>query len=421
MNSPMLAASVLALASPVFATTVVVDDDGGSGVDFTTIAAAVAAAQPGDVILVRPGTYPWFVIDKGVAVLGSGGVVVTGGVAIENVPPGPRVSLCGMRLPSLDVFACAAPVVATDLVFPSGTYAFSASVRVRGSADVRFRALTIVQAVPTSGGIAGMIVETSRVELTHSIVEGWRGDNAQFFSNGGSGGPGLIARAGADVHVSHTSLRGGHGGDYVDDLCGSCRGGSGGSAILVQPGGRVLVTGTPADVARGGNGGRGVDCAYDGLPGAGLATYAAGESRHSEVTFLGGYPQPDCSLVPVPPFLDAGVRVEAVPIDASLRATGPLTPGTLATFTLRGAAGDSARLRLGRQLALVDVVDVFEDRLLVPLRTYDLGTLPASGEATFTFPLPAALPEGFLIVAQGGVTSATGETRLSQSLPIVLR
>ncbi|TAJ11191.1 MAG: hypothetical protein EPO68_14670, partial [Planctomycetota bacterium] len=56
------------LALPAFATTWTVDDNGPA--QFTTVDAAQAAAQFGDVILVAPGTYPAFHLTKSLQVLG---------------------------------------------------------------------------------------------------------------------------------------------------------------------------------------------------------------------------------------------------------------------------------------------------------------------------------------------------------------
>jgi hypothetical protein len=88
-----LAWAFAVLSTPALATTYVVDDNGGPGVDFTTISAAVAAAQPGDLILVLDGTYSGFTLTKGLTVMGSGVVTVQGAIEIANVPAGIRAQV----------------------------------------------------------------------------------------------------------------------------------------------------------------------------------------------------------------------------------------------------------------------------------------------------------------------------------------
>jgi hypothetical protein len=70
-------------------------------------------------------------------------------------------------------------------------------------------------------------------------------------------------------------------------------------------------------------------------------------------------------------------------------------------------------------MVVEDLPFVFEDRLTVPIRSYELGLLPASGRTTFTLHLPATLPVGTVLVAQGNTSNAM-ETRLTQSAPIVI-
>ncbi len=62
---------LLAASSPVcWATTWIVDDDGGAGVDFTDLPPAVAAAQPGDTILVHEVSYSGAIVQEGITIIG---------------------------------------------------------------------------------------------------------------------------------------------------------------------------------------------------------------------------------------------------------------------------------------------------------------------------------------------------------------
>src|SRR5262245_3438747 len=76
---------------------------GGSGADFTEIQPAIDAAQDGDVILVRPGTYQPFTIEKGVIVRASStpfAVTVKSPdrVLIQNIGPLRRAGVAGMSI-----------------------------------------------------------------------------------------------------------------------------------------------------------------------------------------------------------------------------------------------------------------------------------------------------------------------------------
>lgn len=65
------------LSATASAGTWIVDDDGGPGVDFTSIAGAVAAAAPGDLILVKPGAYGTFWVNKPLKIVGQPAVPPT--------------------------------------------------------------------------------------------------------------------------------------------------------------------------------------------------------------------------------------------------------------------------------------------------------------------------------------------------------
>src|SRR4029079_10425594 len=98
-----------------FATTWTVDVNGGPGSQFTDIGSAVAASAPGDVILVRSGTYPAFVTSKGLTILGLGIVSVNGQIALVGVPQFERTALLALQTQSLVVDSCAGPVLVQDV------------------------------------------------------------------------------------------------------------------------------------------------------------------------------------------------------------------------------------------------------------------------------------------------------------------
>jgi len=98
-------ALALAPAGQVF----IVDDEGGPGVDFADLGSAIAAAQPGDTVLVRDGTYAaydttpgqqWFEIVHGIAVVAEEGanVKLITPVHVNGPAAGDTVHLRGLTI-----------------------------------------------------------------------------------------------------------------------------------------------------------------------------------------------------------------------------------------------------------------------------------------------------------------------------------
>ena len=99
--TPFIAIDNVSVGAPLVLTLVVDDDGMGTAADcdaadpcYSTIAAAVAAASPGDNIMVCPGTYAPFTLNKNVALLGAqAGVDACGRVASESVISGAGILL----------------------------------------------------------------------------------------------------------------------------------------------------------------------------------------------------------------------------------------------------------------------------------------------------------------------------------------
>src|SRR5688572_32926121 len=87
------AIAVAALAPAALAHTWIVDQAGGPGSHFTDIPPAIAAASPGDVLIIRAGLYSSYTLDKGLTLLGESVATTkakytTGGTWIQNLPAG---------------------------------------------------------------------------------------------------------------------------------------------------------------------------------------------------------------------------------------------------------------------------------------------------------------------------------------------
>lgn len=414
-NRSLIAAlAFAATASFAQATVRVVDDNPGPGVDFTDIASALAVSVPGDVVVVRPGNYLGFTVTSGVQVLGASGVIVLGAVRVEGVPAGPRAVIAYLDVPSVVVADCATAVLFERVVVRATTSTPSDSaIQVRNSTDVRLRGVD-ARAWPYS--MDAMRVDSARVEITHSTLVAANGQSHAGWSPSTiDGGQGIRVIGASDVHVSLSSITAGEGGD--NDDCEFCPGGDGGSGIVLAPGASLLVTGTASDFIRGGaSGTTASSTAADGTPYPAVLVNVGAQARISGASVLGGWNAVSNSYVQA----IWGTATQPDPADPVLSVTGVIAPGNVVTYTVRGAPGSAARLRLGRQAIVQDLAESVEDRLVLPLRTFDLGVLPASGMATFQLNLPTSLPIGFAIIAQASVVRPTGEVALTQSVPITL-
>lgn len=413
MLAPSLprAAALMCLAGMAGATTYVVDVNGGPGVDFTDIPPAIAAASAGDVILVHPGSYSSFTLSAGLSVVGSPGTS-TLDIQVANIASGPPVALASMSFRKLSISACAVPVLVNDLVKPSSLQAFSvAAIEIDACADVRLHGVQVTNGqLPT--GRTGLEATNSRVEITASTFHAGQGvDNPYATGVGGPGGIGISCLGGSDVHVSLSTIIGGAGGNSLTGFGYNGDGGNGGCGIQVAQSSNVLVTGRPSDLVQGGNGGAGPN--NDGVPASGLLVAASATARVSAVTFQGG------SLPVSAPGISGPADV-VTPIDPSLEVSGTFSAGQIVTFTFHGTAGDSARLRLGRQ-AVVLPSSAYEAQLTIPLRSYNLGILPPSGETQKQFTIPSSLPHGFILVFQGTSLGVDGVSRFTQSVPIIVK
>ena len=94
----------LALAVGTAAQSVwIVDSSLGPGTDFTIIQGAIQAAAPGDVILVRPGDYGNFLVNKGVKLMAEPGApapVISGICRVTGVPGGQSAVISGLEATS---------------------------------------------------------------------------------------------------------------------------------------------------------------------------------------------------------------------------------------------------------------------------------------------------------------------------------
>jgi len=175
---------LISLALAFQATVWTVDDSGGPGVDFTDLPPAIAAASPGDVLLVRAGSYSKPIVNKGLSIHADQGAVVTvAGLRVESIPAGERVTLSGLTSPANGLISSCAGMV-----------------WIQGC---RFQP-------PAAGGYALQVLDCVDVVLVD--VVGIGGGTA--FTSFATPGPGLQTSNSA-VHVFECMFQGGNGG-WID-------------------------------------------------------------------------------------------------------------------------------------------------------------------------------------------------------------
>ena len=416
--------------APAAANTFVVDAANGPGSQFNEIAVAVAVAAPGDLILVRAGSYAPFVLDKGLSIVADAGADVLGSVTIQDVAS-VRAIVTGLDCDALVVSNCARVVLLQDLTvrgLDSGWT--SAAIEVGSSTDVRLQSVTApggATVLPGLEGQSAMHVSGARVELVRCNLAGRDGrptfNQSTSFLNRPHGGHGLVVDTGANVHVALSSVRGGRGGDASGVPGIPFYAGDGGAGVrLAGIGPRLLLSGTPTDLVRGGDSGLGPDdlCQDSGTPAGGIDTLHALSpiARASGATLQGGYDLcRDDTQLPI----RGTVTLPSVP-DPTLEMLPPSAgPGQSVTFVVHAAPGTDVRLRLGRRPIVEDLATTEEDRLVEQLRSWGLGVVPASGDVAFPFTMPSTSPIGALLVTQAVSVDTLGGAALTDSWPIVLR
>lgn len=240
------------LAAPSLANVYVIDDDGGPGVDFTDLPPALAAALPGDVLLVQPGSYSAFTLSKGIAVLAQNGNATVSSLSnVAGLPAGQTARLLGLEFGGLNLVQCAGVVVLDDVTVIGSSTAIQA-LSVQACVDVRGLGISsMLQGANPAIGVGdtgyGLLAIGARVELVASQVHGRPGKNGGTTGDGGEGADGAVVDGGSRVHLVVSEAVGGGGGDG-SPLCfpTGTFGGNGGNGALLKGGSDLLAMGTPS-------------------------------------------------------------------------------------------------------------------------------------------------------------------------------
>jgi hypothetical protein len=410
----IFAFAALSLAHVAAATTYVVDDTPGPGVDFNDIPAAVAFAQPGDILLVAPGTYSGFVLDRGLVIIGALAADCTAPIEVRNLPADQRAAITQLTTSDLLIDACAGAVVADAL----GTLS---TVRIQNSNDVRLHRTTVGMAIDDH--LDAIEVHASRLELVECTVTGHDGTASTGPGVDGVGaGAGISLTGASRLCAARCTIRGGNGAGETE---ANIYAGDGGVAIRMGAGTRVIALGPDSSLIGGFGGGNlfySNDCTFDGANANAVLGVGPNALLFDSATALITYLYTvDLHCIPLTPAPALGVtRTIITPADPVLTVNGPLTPGSTVTFVLTGEVGASATLNLGRGFVLQPTPGVLIERLVPPARIFQLGTIPASGSVSRSIVLSPTFPDGFVFGAQAEVVGTNG-LRRTNSAPVIVR
>ena len=405
--------ALLALAEPALPQGMVwvVDAQGGPGAFSTAIQPAIDAAQDGDTILVRSGTYEAFVISgKALVVAADAGPqpMLLGTSQIEDLASFQRVTLRGFKNH---------PVERGGLVARNN----------QGPLWLEFVELHGLSGTDDwEPGEPGLLVEgCSAVVLERCDLSGGAGYYSfEFFP--GAGAPGLRAVA-SSLAMHDCTTTGGFGGGAEEAW-----GDSGGQGVALADA-LLFASGTRFIGGPGGYGGE--DCfflggchCYDGGPG-GSAVWASGASA---VTLLGCELLPglggdsQCASIGSPGsalLLQGGAASTLLPGDhRSFQLTSPAAEGGTTTARFTGLPGDLVLLGYAAAPGLLELPALGSLVLSAPFVVIPGGVLPASGVLQVAYSLPLLAPgvQGLGLFAQGAFLGTAGDAVLGGASTLLI-
>jgi hypothetical protein len=388
----LLSFAILALPATLPAQrTWVVSRAGGPGVDFVDLPPAIAAAAPGDRVVVLLGeTYSPFVVDKGVHVEALQGAGVPR-FRVEGVPAGQAASVSGFlvrgAVPSdrAEVHDCAGAVLLARL-----------TIEYRGGADFPTHELDVVDSADllvvdclVSGSFGGQgpgadaaRVVRSRLCLQRSRLWGGYGGRTASNAAGFDGGTALTLEQ-SDAFVFDAELHGG-GGNY-----GLFVSGDGGDAVRLLGAVPDRATFSRSTIARGDAGG----------PNAMNGFAVRGPARATSDCAITGETTPD---------------VVTVPAITTLDSPGTVARGSTLTLQLTGPAATVVLMNVDVRHGFAFLPGLGEPFLLelgsVPLRGVVLDSL---GRCDYAVPVPSDVPPGLDVFFQGVALEPLGRITLT--------
>ena len=389
--SRLLAA--LLLAAPSSADLLVVDASGGG--DFTSLDAAVLAANGGDTLLLRTGSYTEAtVVGTSLALVAEVGANVRiDSLIVRQLAPGQEVLLRGLE-------------------FEAQNFRPTCTLRQNGGLvrveDCEFLGRDGFQFSPgeeahPDGGPALLVEQCTGVTLVDTLVRGGRGapleDEDSEFSTG-DGAVGLAAVL-SNVAFLGGRVEGGRGGSVFDTT--PVTGGAGGDAATIVSG-TLFVAGTEVFGGGGGSGecdGLFIFCSSGGRGGAGLVLDGGATGTLRGADLQGGTGGTDGDFSGSGPdglpleLVGGATSTELLPAPQFLRANSPVREGANLVLDLAGVPGELAFFQVGA----TQVQGLFPELagpLLVgtPVLTQLAGLLDGAGELQLALGVPDLLAPG---------------------------
>jgi hypothetical protein len=382
------------------AAVIVVSGSSGPGVDFTSLQNAIGAAQNGDVLLLKPGSYgPALIQGKSLTLAKYSDFAQVGGLIVQNLTADQTVVLRGLTL--------------THIVVTPPPIVILQPLQVRtceGVVAVEDCELAYTTAIGTDRA-AAIVTQSSRVVFSRCALTGGVGSPTEFdpFVGGVAGGQALRA-IDSKVWLHGSTLRGGDGGTANDLEQSPTNGGAGIRAENAW----VWVFGC---AVRGGDGKHLFDFeqGFDDIssPGPGLSllgTFAITQDS----TIEAGRKATD-TAPPMPAIV--GTQASSVPgIPALLELNSPVDDGGTIHVRVRGQPGHPAVLLAGASRSFVQVPLVL-GMLQVgpPAVLVGLGSLPSNGAIEFDANA-GHLPPGVEVAAATVQVHVAGQGILPASL-----
>jgi hypothetical protein len=392
------------------AATWIVDDDGGPGVDFLDIPDAVAAASPGDLILVRDGIYSGFDLTKELQILADTGhhPEVAGDSRIADLLTGQSAVISGLRLRLLDIRHSRGNILVDDCMIANPTNTGNLLIT---TCDMVTVSRCHIQDIHLASSECAAIIKDAQVILSECTLIG--GDGSDNWDADAEDGASGLTSTESTLYIQSSSIRGGDGGNNWG-LWGN--GGNGGRGIFVQSC-TLHLFGTEDHVIQGGEGGD----SEAGIPGTDAP---AVEASYSNVLYSG------VSLVtgvhyPAIYYYNQSVVTEMVPPVPVITVKDNSQLNGSIDIKVHGDPGSAFSLFFAFDNAVNPVGNLITHLQLDPGAFFYLlsGVIPPGNPAEYTISLPSGGPAlmGISLHLQGYVLVNGVTPYLSTSSTFVLR